>query len=254
MIPKLPCAPYSATFINTSTSDGPATYLWDFGGGTFSNGLNGFHTYYQVGSFSVGLTLITLEGCVDTLNLFIQDLVQVNPSPVAGFSFSPTEVNVCENKVTFVNESSGATSYIYVLDQNSFLTEEPNFTHEYNNIGTDYPILTVTNEFGCKDSVRKTILVFPFTMYIPNTFVPDKDGINEVFLAISPYEIYDWEMLIYNRWGQCVFIGDDIAKGWDGTFLGMDSPDGVYTYKIRYRGCEFPSAWQQIEGSVRLVR
>jgi gliding motility-associated-like protein len=254
MIQGLQCVPYSATFINTSTSDGPAQYHWDFGDGSASNGFNGFHTYYQVGNYSVSLTLTTAVGCVDTLYLMQQDIINVHPSPTAMFSVNPQEVNVCENKVTFTNESLGASTYLYVVDHNSCMETAPNFVHEYAIVGTDYPQLVVTNAFGCKDSVRKTLLVLPFAIYVPNTFIPDEDGKNDLFLPICPFEIYDWDFQIYNRWGQMVFITDQLSEGWKGTFEGMDSPDGVYTYKIRYRGCEYPSAWQQITGSVRLLR
>ncbi|MFM7386695.1 MAG: gliding motility-associated C-terminal domain-containing protein, partial [Bacteroidota bacterium] len=116
------------------------------------------------------------------------------------------------------------------------------------------PQLIVSNQFGCKDSVRQTVMVLPFSIYVPNTFIPDQDGKNDVFLPICPFEIYDWDFQIYNRWGQTVFTTDRLDEGWNGTFKGLDSPDGVYSYKIRYRGCEFPSAWQQITGSVRLLR
>jgi len=75
-----------------------------------------------------------------------------------------------------------------------------------------------------------------------------------VFKAETTFEINEWEFIIYNRWGQRVFETDNLAEGWDGAFNGMPAQDGTYTYNIRYRGCEFPSAWQQLTGSVRLLR
>lgn len=254
MIPGLQCAPHPAVFINTSVTDGPTHYLWDFGDGTTANSYNGFHTYYQVGNYSVGLTVITLLGCVDTLYLLQQDIINVNPSPTAMFSVSPQEVNICDNQVTFTNESSGATSYWYLYDQNGFVSQEPNFTHEYVNVGNDYPQLIVANQYGCTDSIRQTLTVLPFSIYIPNTFIPDKDGKNDAFLPVCSYEIYEWDFHIYNRWGQTVYFTDHLEQGWDGTYRGIDSPDGVYAYTLRYRGCEHPSAWQFITGSVRLLR
>ncbi len=254
MIPGLQCVPYSATFINTSTSDGPAQYLWDFGDGTNATSFNGFHVYSMVGSYSVGLTMTTLEGCIDTLVLFEQDLIDVHPSPVADFTVSPIEVDVCNNDVTFTNTSSGATTYSYIYDHQGFYSNTPNFTHAYLNAGTDYPQLTVSNEFGCKDSTIKTVLVMPFSIYIPNTFIPDDDKKNDVFIPVTTFEISEWDFQIFNRWGSCVFKTSELMEGWDGNHEGVKAQDGVYTYKIRYRGCEFPSAWQLITGSVRLLR
>ncbi len=254
LVPGLQCTPFSATFINTSYSDGPANYTWDFGDGTFANSFNGFHLYSVVGSYSVGLTMITTEGCVDTLFLFQPDLINVNPSPVANFMLAPEVVDVCENEVEFINASIGATSFTYIYDHQAYLNTLPSFTHAYQNYGPDYPLLTVTNEFGCKDSIRKTVMVFPFAIYVPNTFIPDGDGKNDVFNASTSFEILDWEMEIYNRWGEKVFTTNTLNEGWDGLYRGMKSPDGVYAYKIRYRGCEHPSAWQQLTGSVQLLR
>jgi len=96
--------------------------------------------------------------------------------------------------------------------------------------------------------------VLPFALYVPNTFIPDNDGKNDLFLAETTFDIYEWEFEIFNRWGQRIFHTDQLGAGWDGTYQYLPSPDGIYTYKIRYRGCEFPSAWQLITGSVRLLR
>lgn len=253
-IPALQCVPFAASFINTSFSDGPAIYTWDYGDGTTSNSFNGAHVYTQVGNYSVGLTMTTLEGCVDTLYLLEQDLITVHPSPIALFTVNPLEVDVCENEVTFTNQSIGANQYQYVLDHNSFYTQTPNFIHEYEFYGPDYPELTVSNEFGCKDSLQLSVMVFPFAIYIPNTFIPDQDGKNDDFKAISDFEIIEWDFSIYNRWGEKVFETDEFSKGWDGSYRNHPAQDGTYTYKIRYRGCEHPSAWQLITGSVRLLR
>lgn len=253
-LPTLQCVPFVASFINTSYSDGAATYIWDYGDGSFSNTFNGNHVYTQVGTYSVGLTMTTLEGCVDTLYLMEQDLITVNPSPIALFTINPTQVDVCENEVQFTSQSIGATSFQYILDQNSFLSTQPNFVHAYQTYGTDYPELTVSNEFGCKDSLQLSVFVYPFTLYVPNTFIPDEDGKNDVFKATTLFEIYDWEFEIFNRWGEKIFFTDDLNGGWDGKYRGQKSPDGTYTYKIRYRGCETPSAWQMVTGSVRLLR
>jgi gliding motility-associated-like protein len=250
----LQCAPSTATFINTSTSDGNTIYSWDFGDGGTSTSFNATHVYYQVGTYSVGLTLITLEGCVDTLYLLQQDVVTVNPSPIAGFSVTPTEVDVCDNTVNFIDESSGASTYLYYFDHYGFTSTLPSFSHEYIVPGTDNPVQVVSNVFGCKDSAICTVKVSPFTLYIPNTFIPDEDGKNDIFKPITDFEIIEWEFCVYNRWGQLVFITDNKEMGWDGKYRGVISPDGVYAYVLKYKPCNIPSAWQILTGSVNLLR
>ena len=251
---SLQCAPSIASFVNTSVVDGSASYSWDFGDGGTSTALNPSHVYYQVGNYSVGLTLITLEGCIDTLYMLQQDIVTVNPSPIAGFSVNPDEVDVCDNTVNFTDESSGASSYIYHFDHNGFMSTLANFSHEYVVTGTDNPIQIVSNVFGCKDSAICTVKVSPFSLYIPNTFIPDEDGKNDVFKPVTDFEIIDWEFCVYNRWGQLVFITDNKDFGWDGKYRDAISLDGVYAYVLKYKPCNIPSAWQIITGSVNLLK
>jgi gliding motility-associated-like protein len=251
---SLQCAPSIASFVNTSVVDGSASYSWDFGDGGTSTALNPSHVYYQVGNYSVGLTLITLEGCIDTLYMLQQDIVTVNPSPIAGFSVNPDEVDVCDNTVNFTDESSGASSYLYYFDHNGFMSNQASFSYDYIVAGTDNPVQIVSNIFGCKDSAICTVKVSPFTLYIPNTFIPDEDGKNDVFKPVTDFEIIDWEFCVYNRWGQLVFITDNKDLGWDGKYRGAISPDGVYAYVLKYKPCNIPSAWQIITGSVNLLK
>jgi gliding motility-associated-like protein len=120
--------------------------------------------------------------------------------------------------------------------------------------GTDNPKQIVSNQWGCKDSSIMTVLVNPFTLYIPNTFIPDDDGKNDVFIPKTDFEIIDWDFQIFNRWGELVFYTDNKDIGWDGKYRGLPSQDGNYTYILKYRGCDQPSAWQRIAGSVNLLR
>ncbi len=110
--------------------------------------------------------------------------------------------------------------------------------------------LTLTDEHGCKAVDSVTVYVTG-SIYIPNTFTPNGNGLNDYFLA-SGTEIDTFEMLIYNRWGQLVFTSNDILTGWDGTFKGEESPIGTYVWKMSYR--EFSGKEGKAIGHVNLVR
>lgn len=69
------------------------------------------------------------------------------------------------------------------------------------------------------------------TLYVPNTFTPNDDGINDTF-GIDGEAIKEFNMIIYDRWGQLLFETDDVNKRWDGTFLGKKVATGTYMYKI----------------------
>jgi gliding motility-associated-like protein len=78
-----------------------------------------------------------------------------------------------------------------------------------------------------------TVVVMP---YIPNAFTPNGDGLNDEFriLGIPPENITQFNMQIYDRWGQQVFSSSDIRIGWDGSCRGELCPGGVYVWVIVY--------------------
>jgi gliding motility-associated-like protein len=89
---------------------------------------------------------------------------------------------------------------------------------------------TVANEYGCtaKDSVE--IKVTP-TLYVPNSFSPNGDGINDIFKP--EYSGYvEIELLIFDRWGENIFRTNDLTGGWNGTYKNVNCELGVYTYKL----------------------
>jgi gliding motility-associated-like protein len=73
-------------------------------------------------------------------------------------------------------------------------------------------------------------------IHFPNAFTPNNDGINDSFFPImSGYDIYESEMLIYNRFGQLIFQTVDIRSGWDGTSKGKPCDTGTYIWKVSYK-------------------
>jgi gliding motility-associated-like protein len=70
-------------------------------------------------------------------------------------------------------------------------------------------------------------------IYIPNSFTPDGNGTNDIFRIPPGTTLNLQSFQIYNRYGEIVFRTTDINSGWDGTFKGVKSPAGAYTYIIR---------------------
>jgi gliding motility-associated-like protein len=250
----LQCAPSNAQFINLSESDAPTIYSWDFGDGGSSNLFSPGHMYINPGSYSVGLTMITLKGCVDTLYMMQQDIVQVFPGPKAGFMVNPNKVDICDSEVQFIDQSIDATEYFYFFDNRQFTTTEANFTHQYTQSGGDYPIQIVTNQYGCSDTAVREVFVEPFSIYVPNTFIPDGNLLNDLFIPMTAYDVNGWEFQIFNKWGELIFETEQCDQGWDGTFEGKPCQDGTYIYVLKYKPCDNPYATQQITGFVNLLR
>lgn len=72
-------------------------------------------------------------------------------------------------------------------------------------------------------------------MYIPSAFSPNGDGINDMF-GVKGEGIRDFQILIYNRWGEVIFESTDARKQWDGMFKGNPVEQGTYVYKLYASG------------------
>ena len=96
-----------------------------------------------------------------------------------------------------------------------------------------YRVVALRNQNNLIESVSNAVVVEkPYALYSPNAFSPDGDGIND-FFKISGQGIIDYQIEIFNRWGQMVYKSLDLGKGWDGTFKGKNLPTGTYVYKIK---------------------
>ncbi|RFN34284.1 gliding motility-associated C-terminal domain-containing protein, partial [Salmonella enterica] len=72
---------------------------------------------------------------------------------------------------------------------------------------------------------------------VPNTFTPDGNEHNNDFypkLGLTPV---DWNLKIFNRWGELVYQSTDFEEHWDGTFNGIPCKNDIYSYVIRYVSC-----------------
>ena len=114
-----------------------------------------------------------------------------------------------------------------------------NFAQNINDIQFDenlniYRIVAVRNQNEQITSLSNIVTVEkPYAIYAPNAFSPDGDGVNDVF-NVSGQGIIDFQMEIYNRWGQKIFSTNSIEDGWDGLSNdGAEMPAGLYIYYIK---------------------
>ena len=91
-----------------------------------------------------------------------------------------------------------------------------------------------------------------FTLYIPNAFSPDGDGVNDFFIPKGA-EFIHFEMEIYNRWGEKVYNTNNIDQPWSGKGKNGDEiQQGVYVYKIWIR--DFKEENHYYVGNVTLIK
>lgn len=235
--PASGCAPLSVDFENLSAQPG-TTCLWEFGDGTTSTDCaSGSHTYTAPGCHDVTLT-ITATGCSASLTL--PDVVCVTAPPIADFQANPDPVSTDHPLVTFTNTSVGASAYEWVfpigLPDNSTL-EDPVVDFSGNLPGIYEACLVATNSSGCSDSICGYITIQEdFHVYVPNSFTPNDDGINDLFIPVLiGHSLERYSLSIFNRWGEHIYETPIASMGWDGRVNGNMVQDGVYIWKLEVR-------------------
>jgi gliding motility-associated-like protein len=150
---------------------------------------------------------------------------------------------------SIVVPESGAASYQYLDDVTQYADAGSRFCYFIEAIESSGN--TITNSFDTSFSNLACLTREP-NIFIPSAFHPG-GGINDVFKPEIPF-IYgnDYQMLIYNRWGQKLFETHDINEGWDGTYKGSDAPAQAYVYLIKLRDAQGNEIVRS--GSVVLIR
>jgi gliding motility-associated-like protein len=130
------------------------------------------------------------------------------------------------------------------------LSREKMLSHSYVDLEEHWVKLEVITYTGC--TAEDSLLVRPpGQLFFPNAFTPDGDGINEVFGPGVRY-IEQFEMTIFDRWGQVVYETEEVTKPWDGRIDGTEAPTGVYVFKYKASGHLFPAI--EDFGHVTLLR
>jgi gliding motility-associated-like protein len=93
----------------------------------------------------------------------------------------------------------------------------------------------------------------PCDFWVPNTFTPNGDGINDVFLPVPLSELNSFLMSIFDRWGNLIFQTNTLTP-WDGTNKGNYAMTEVYTYIIHYSCVISPDKQQEKQGRITLMR
>jgi len=70
---------------------------------------------------------------------------------------------------------------------------------------------------------------------LPNAFTPNNDGTNDKFPPVFNCDFSNYELKIFNRWGEQIFQTNSQTKSWDGHCKGVLQPIGVYIYTLTYR-------------------
>lgn len=244
------CERVNLTFADNSGSNSGADFYWDFGDGYTSNLPSPAHDYTQSGSYTITVSVTSPAGCVNSANTTAN--VTVYPPSKALFTAEAIDGTTISPSYNFTNNSLNSVTYSWNFGDGGTSTVL-NPQHTYADKGEYLVSLVTVSPDGCRDSISMPVEIKPeFTLYIPNAFTPDGNGLNDYFTAKGT-EINEFKMMIFDRWGEKIFETDNIYKGWDGTANGGSkmSENGVYVYKILVK--DFHNKQHDYTGHVTLL-
>ena len=155
-------------------------------------------------------------------------IVTVAPYPSSQLDQSLAIEPICfEEAETIITLEAGKNSaYKYLWS-----TEDTTSSIDINKEGTYIVQISVGNCSITDDITLKAYC--PSTIFVPNAFTPDQDFINDYFNA-KGHNIEDYQMFIYDRWGELIFHTKSLDEHWDGTYMNRECQIDVYVWKIFY--------------------
>jgi len=230
------CQPATIKFENLSKPIDENYFLnWEFSNGQTSNDISPQIVFTESGVYSAKLEIVSPIGC--KTNKYFDNIIVVFPKPIAGFDYTPKELDNFNNEIETQNFSIGGSSWFWeVNNKDRAFIFEPSFV--LSDTGLVNIVQIVVSDKGCLDTAFATADVIPrVKVFMPNAFTPNNDGLNDFFkpegyfIGMKKFEINVW-----NRWGEMIWQSEDPEQGWDG-YLDSDSfqvPNGQYFFKLNY--------------------
>jgi PKD repeat protein len=237
------CAPLTVQFNNLS--EYAAISTWQFGDGGLANATNPVYTYYTPGTYTVTLTITGYDGT--TAQMVQEQIIHVYPNASAAFTITPNEVSVPSQPVYCLNLSQNANSYEWHFGDDN-VSNEINPIYYYQEEGIYSITLIANNEYNCPDTMTLYDAVYAKEggmIDFPNAFTPDPTGRNggsynptsydnNIFFPINT-GVTEYQLQIFNKWGEMLYESNDVNKGWDGYYRGMLCKQDVYVWKVTAR-------------------
>lgn len=180
------------------------------------------HTFYPANSCD---SIVTLH-------------LTIYPLPEPCFNHYPIHNGYLKGEpLHFIVCSTNLVNYHWNMG-NGDVFDDLEFDYTYNSAGTYTVTLDVVDQNGCMSSRRQIVVIKPLDkpIYIPNSFTPNGDGLNDVFKPTgSGITSVEYLLTIYDKWGVVVFQTTDPEEGWDGTYQGTLVPcNSVMSYTLRF--------------------
>lgn len=236
--PAGPFCSYDASSVLTAATTGG---VWsgigvDPSASTFDPSVSG------AGTFDVIYTLSGSCGNADT----IQVIVNAAPTANAG-----SDITIISGESTTLTATGGG-SYVWSpstsLDCSNCQSPIASPTET-----TTYTVVVTNDSTSCVDTAMVNVIVeLPSdNFFVPNIFSPNGDGNNDVFYVYGS-GLNNFNLTIYNRWGEKIYESENQTEGWKGTQNGTELNSGVYVYAISYTDTDGND--QLVTGNVTLIK
>jgi gliding motility-associated-like protein len=205
---------------------------WALSDGRTANTPTAIFGFTAAGPYTILLTTENSFGCKDS----VSKIITVNPLPQITIP-SSISLLVGSGISLPVSYSSNVISYNWSPATNLSCTDcpvpfaDPKFTTTYR--------IKATDEFGCTSAkdIKLVVLCNDKNFFIPNTFSPNNDGVNDRFYPRGTGIDRIQAMRIFNRWGELIyekrdFAANDQNAAWDGMQKGKAAASDTYVYLI----------------------
>ena len=235
-------------YADVNVSGGVPNYTYSWSNGS----IDSFSDYISEGSYDI--TVIDANTCEHSESFDIYNLA----SPIANFSLNPSHKKFdiqLEEPFVFIDISETFTQKIknwtWYFSDNS-LGNDSIVQHSFSEIGEYQVLLEIETEYNCFDTISKSVVVDNYNLWVPDTFTPNDDGVNDSF---KPYGvgIKKYKIQIFSRWGEVIFFSEDINNGWDGSSRNNNtSMNGSFTYYIEI--VNVYNEFFKYNGTIKLIR
>jgi gliding motility-associated-like protein len=188
-----------------------ASYSWQDGN---------MSSTYQIESPGTYSVKVSMNGCdtsgAITVNYLTKPIVNIG-----------SDTTLCFTQQLLLDASYPQSTYLW---QDGSLSPRFNVTTE-----GQYTV-DIMNACGdSKNSIKVSYENCACKFSVPNAFSPNNDGVNDVFIPKNQCLFSDYNLTIFNRWGQLLFSSKNASVGWDGRFKNEDQPTGTYVWILSYK-------------------
>ena len=246
------CTPLCVNFEdNTNIANGDiVSIVWDIGNGQLYENETPEYCYEYDGNYSVGVLAESDFGCQSYRNF--DSFISVYPSPEGEMEVETNQATIYDAEIDFAATAINGDIFTWYFGEDSVNAQTTSYL--FPDSGHYEVLMKVENEYGCYNIKSDSIYIVPeYSLYFPNAFSPNGDGVNDEWMPIG-YAVGEFEMIIYNRWGEVVFQTDQYGVAWNGKDMnsGDDQQIDVYVYKVFVR--DNMKKLHSYEGEVTLVR